>query len=125
MDEIYSITELAEKIGATPRAIRFYETKGLVSPQRAGNTRVYTKREVGRMQLILRGKRLGFTLADIKEYLDLYDIDTTQAKQIRLLLDKVKQRTADLKQQQKDIEVALKELDEIKQQAEQALGGSS
>lgn len=123
MDEIYSITELADELGATPRAIRFYESKGLVSPQRAGNTRVYTKRDVGRMKLILRGKRLGFSLADIKEYLDLYDIDPTKSSQIKLLMEKVDQRIVDLEQQQRDIKVALEELEDIRTQAKAAIDG--
>ena len=70
-DNIYSVTELANLLGITPRAIRFYESKGLVSPRRAGTTRVYNYRDRGRLQIILRGKRLGFSLAEIREYLHL------------------------------------------------------
>ena len=86
--EMLTVTELARELGITPRAIRFYETKGLLNPGRAGTTRVYTHRERGRLQLILRGKRLGFSLTDIGEYLDLYDADPTQRDQILLLLAK-------------------------------------
>jgi DNA-binding transcriptional MerR regulator len=114
--DLLSVTELADELGITPRAVRFYETKGLIKPRRAGNTRVYTHRDRARMQLILRGKRLGFSLADIKEYLDMYDVDPSQAKQVQLLLDKVNQRIEELEQQREDLETTLVELDEMRQQ---------
>ena len=91
-DSIYSVTELANLLGITPRAIRFYESKGLVSPRRAGTTRVYNYRDRGRLQIILRGKRLGFSLAEIREYLHLYDADPSQSEQLSMLLEKVNQR---------------------------------
>jgi DNA-binding transcriptional MerR regulator len=115
-EDLLSVTELAEQLGITPRAIRFYETKGLINPQRAGTTRVYTHRDRARMQLILRGKRLGFTLADIREYLDMYDVDPSQAKQVQLLLDKVDRRISELEQQREDLETTLIELGEMRQQ---------
>ena len=71
LSDMLTITELAREAGVTARAIRFYESKGLLTPRRAGNTRIYTHREHGRLQLILRGKLLGFSLTDIGEYLDL------------------------------------------------------
>ena len=71
--------------GSRPRTLRFYEDKGLIEPRRVGTTRVYTRREVGRMQLILRGKRLGFSLRDIQEFLDLYDADPQHVEQMRRL----------------------------------------
>lgn len=114
--DLLSVTELADELGITPRAIRFYETKGLIKPQRAGTTRVYTHRDKARMQLILRGKRLGFTLADIKEYLDIYDIDPSQTQQIKLLLDKVERRIDELEQQREDLETTLTELEEMRQE---------
>jgi DNA-binding transcriptional MerR regulator len=114
--DLFSVTELAEELGITPRAVRFYETKGLIKPRRAGNTRVYTHRDRARMQLILRGKRLGFTLADIKEYLDMYDVDPSRAKQVQLLLEKVNHRINELEQQREDLETTLIELDEMRQQ---------
>ncbi len=114
--KIYSVTELASDLGITPRAIRFYETKGLIKPQRAGTTRVYNHRDRARMQLILRGKRLGFTLADIREYLDMYDIDPSQEKQVKLLLGKVERRIDELEQQREDLETTLAELDEMRQE---------
>jgi DNA-binding transcriptional MerR regulator len=85
-ERLYTVTELAKELGMTPRAVRFYEDKGLIVPRRAGTTRVYSGRDRARMILILRGKRLGFSLSTIKEYLDLYDTDITQHAQLRLLL---------------------------------------
>jgi DNA-binding transcriptional MerR regulator len=114
--DLFSVTELADELGITPRAIRFYETKGLIKPRRAGTTRVYTHRDRGRMQLILRGKRLGFSLADIKEYLDLYDVDPSQVSQLRLLMDKINDRVSELEQQREDLETTLVELEEMRQQ---------
>lgn len=112
--DLYSVTELADALGITPRTIRFYETKGLIKPKRAGTTRVYTHRDRGRMLLILRGKRLGFSLADIKEYLDLYDIDRSRVKQVQLLLEKIELRMSELEQQREDLETTLHELDEMR-----------
>ncbi|MBP80542.1 MAG: MerR family transcriptional regulator [Acidiferrobacteraceae bacterium] len=115
--EMLTVTELARELGITPRAIRFYETKGLLNPGRAGTTRVYTHRERGRLQLILRGKRLGFSLTDIGEYLDLYDADPTQRDQILLLLDKVSNRIAALEARKMDLDAVLKELTSVRKQA--------
>lgn len=119
--EMLTVTELARETGITARAIRFYESKGLLKPKRAGTTRVYTHRERGRLQLILRGKRLGFTLTDIGEYLDLYDADPTQQDQIALLLEKVNVRIQELEAQKADLEVSLKELSNVRDQARMAL----
>ncbi|MDB3944339.1 MerR family DNA-binding transcriptional regulator [Gammaproteobacteria bacterium] len=116
-----TVTELARELGITPRAIRFYETKGLVTPRRAGTTRIYTHRERGRLQLILRGKRLGFSLTDIGEYLDLYDADPAQHDQILLLLDKVNIRVEALKAQKDDLDATLSELTSVRDQALAAL----
>jgi DNA-binding transcriptional MerR regulator len=92
MQELYSVSELANDLGVTPRALRFYEDKGLIAPQRAGNTRVYTHRDRGRLMLILRGKRLGFTLREVREWLDLYEVDPDQSAQMIRLKDKVRKR---------------------------------
>lgn len=112
-DKIYSVTQLAKDLGVTPRTIRFYEDQGLLSPQRAGNTRVYTHRDRARMILILRGKRLGFSIKDIKEFLDLYVVDTTQVEQLQLLIAKVRGRIAQLEDQLQAVEASLSELREI------------
>lgn len=121
MDKFYSVTELADEFDITPRAIRFYETKGLLSPQRAGSTRVYTYRDRGRLIIVLRGKRLGFSLSDIKTFLDLYDADTSQLGQMQMLIDKVRQRVATLERQRRDIDVTIGELKDIESQALTAL----
>ncbi len=117
MEKLLTVTELAEEFNITPRAIRFYETKGLLDPQRVGSTRVYNYRDRARLRLILRAKRLGFSLVDIREYLELYHTDPEQLEQQELLLKKVDRRIAELKQQQEDLLVSLEELREIRRQA--------
>ena len=119
--QLYSVTQLGLDLGVSARTIRFYEDKGLITPQRAGNTRVYTLRDRARMILILRGKKLGFTLREVKEYLDLYDADTTHAKQLRLLLKAVRSRIAQLEDQRVALDEALTELREVESQARTAL----
>ena len=120
-ERLYTVTQLSKEIGVTPRAIRFYEDKGLILPRRAGTTRVYTNRDRARMILILRGKRLGFSLREIKEYLELYDIDTSQAPQLRLLLKLVRIRLAALVEQERALAEILAELREVERQAVVAL----
>ena len=121
MQRLYTVSELAERLGVTPRALRFYEDKGLVRPQRAGTTRVYTHRDRGRLALILRGKRLGFSLREIGEWLDLYDADPAQAAQMRGLLGKVRERIETLEQQRDDLDATLSELNEIEAAARRHL----
>jgi len=125
LGDVLTITELAREAGVTARAIRFYESKGLLTPRRAGTTRIYTHRERGRLQLILRGKRLGFSLTDIGEYLHLYDADPTQHDQIMLLLDKVNNRIGELESQKADIDDTLKELSSVRAQALAAMDDES
>lgn len=120
-DTFFTVTELARDLAITPRTIRFYEDKGLITPRRAGNIRVYTKRDRARMVLILRGKRLGFSLREIKEYLDLYDIDPSQTEQIRLLLKKVRTRLEMLEDQRLALEESILELKDIEDQTLAAL----
>ena len=120
-NQIYTVPELAKDLGVTPRTIRFYEQKGLVSPQRAGSTRVYTKADRARMLIILRGKRLGFSLREIADYLDLYTADPTQSEQIRMLLGQVRHRIKDLTEQRQALDITLEELREIEQQSIDAL----
>ncbi len=119
--QFYSVTQLGLALGVSARTIRFYEDKGLISPRRAGNNRVYTLRDRARMILILRGKKLGFTLREIKEYLDLYDADPTHAKQLRLLLKAVHSRILQLEDQRVAVDEALGELREVEAQAHNAL----
>jgi DNA-binding transcriptional MerR regulator len=116
-----TVTQLARELGITARTNRFYEDKGLISPERAGSTRIYTARDRGRMILILRGKRLGFTLREIKEYLDLYNADQTQAGQIRVLLGGVHKRLEMLRDQRRALETTIDELEDIERQAKEAL----
>ena len=119
--QFYSVTQLGTDLGVSARTIRFYEDKGLISPQRAGNNRVYTLRDRARMSLILRGKKLGFSLREIKENLDLYDADPTHAKQLRLLLKAVSSRILQLEDQQVALNQALSELRDVESQAQTAL----
>jgi DNA-binding transcriptional MerR regulator len=120
-DEFYTVPELAKELGITPRAIRFYETKELLSPQRAGTTRVYTRKDRARLILILRGKRLGFSLAEIREFLDLYETDVDHVEQILLLRKKVRHRIDDLEEQRIELESVLVELKDIEGQCDEAL----
>ncbi len=119
---LFSITELADELGVTPRAIRFYEAKGLLEPQRAGATRVYSHRDRARLQIILRGKRLGFSLALVQKYLDLYDADPTHKVQLEHLLAGARQRIAELEAQRQDLELTIEELREIEDLTLEALG---
>lgn len=116
-DKLYSITELAEEFDITPRAIRFYETKNLLAPQRAGATRVYNYRDRARLMLVLRGKRLGFSLEDIKEYIDLYDADRSRTEQLAHLMLVGRRRISELEQQLEDVQTTLQELRVIENEA--------
>jgi len=118
---LYSVTQLALDLGITARAVRFYETKGLIAPRRAGNNRVYAARDRARMILILRGKKLGFSLREIKEYLDLYDADPTHGKQIQRLLTAVRSRITQLEDQRIAVNRTLSDLREVEAQASRAL----
>ncbi len=121
---LFTVTELAQALGITPRAIRFYEDKGLITPRRLGTTRVYAARERARMILILRGKRLGFSLSDIAEYLNLYDADLTGRAQLVLLVEALNTRRATLAAQREAVDEALGELDEIMRLAQHALAAA-
>lgn len=121
MRELYTVNQLAEELGITGRAIRFYEAKGLIAPRRAGTTRVFDRRDRARLLLVLRGKRLGFSLAEIREFLDLYDADRTQVTQVRLLLGKTRTRIEELERQRRDLEQTLDELREVERQAMEVL----
>jgi len=115
MESSYSITDLARDFDLTTRAIRFYEDVGLLTPTRDGQRRIYGPRDHVRLKLILRGKRLGFSLTEIKEILDLYDTPG-EAAQLRHFVAKIRERRALLQQQQEDIAVILHELDAIERQ---------
>ena len=113
-ETLYTVTQLATELGVTARTVRFYEDKGLLTPQRAGNTRIFAHRDKVRLILILRGKRLGFSLCEIKEYLDLYAADPTQREQWRDLLKKVQGRIDQLVDQQKALIETLGELEKLR-----------
>lgn len=106
----YTISELAAEFGITPRAIRFYEDEELIKPTRHGQSRIYSPRDRARLALILRGKRVGFSLVEIKEMLDLYDINDGQATQLKFSIKKFSERINALERQRADIEHALEEL---------------
>lgn len=120
----YGISELAREFGITPRAIRFYEEKGLVSPRREGQKRLYSPADRVRIKLILRGKRIGMTLDESAEVIDMYDPDHNNEEQLRTLLASVADRRARLLQQKKDIDDMLAGLDEVQSLCESALSGT-
>src|SRR6201986_4880356 len=106
----YSIRQLCQEFKCTPRALRFYEDKGLLSPARDGMNRVYSYKDRARLQLILRGKRVGLALAEIGEILDLYEVDDGGAQQAAKSLRKFQERIVALESQKVDIDNAIKEL---------------
>jgi DNA-binding transcriptional MerR regulator len=121
----FTISELSREFNVTPRAIRHYETHGLLFPQRAGQNRVYSKRDRTRLKLTLRGKRLGLSLVEIKELIDMYDSAPDESPQLLKLLDVLARRRAALEQQREDIEAVLSELDGFERQCRQILSESA
>ena len=111
----FAISDLAREFGISTRAIRFYESKGLLSPERLGATRIFRRRDRARLILILRGKRLGFSLREISDYLGLYDADRNQ--QVTMLAEKVDERLEILEQQLFDLQTTIAELKEIRKLA--------
>jgi DNA-binding transcriptional MerR regulator len=109
----WSIAELAREFAITTRTIRFYEAEGMLMPERHGAQRLFHPRDRVRLKLILRGKRLGFTLAEIREIIDLYDREPGEAGQLNHFLTKVEERRAELDQKRRDIAVTLDELAEV------------
>lgn len=119
--DLFAIADLAREFGISTRAIRFYEAKGLLHPERVGGTRIFRRRDRARLILILRGKRLGFSLRDISEYLSLYDTGGAHTAQVELLVEKVDERLKLLEQQKTDLETTMSELAEIRRLADQRL----
>lgn len=113
-DRQFTIGELAEAFGVTTRAIRFYEAKGLISPPRKGKARSYFRRERARLKLIQQGKNLGFSLEEIRDWLELYDADPNHLTQAKVLIAKVDLAIEDLARKRADIERALKDLRDIR-----------
>jgi DNA-binding transcriptional MerR regulator len=112
-EKSFAIGELAEEFGLTLRALRHYEDEGLLRPRREGQARIYDYRDRARLALICRGKRLGFTLAEIKEFIGLYDVDPGQRQQMEYALNHARTRIAALEIQLKDVEHTLVELRKI------------
>lgn len=118
----YSISDLAAEFDLTTRSIRFYEDQGLLSPERRGQTRIYSRQDRVRLKLIMRGKRLGFSLAQVRELFALWDETASGSeKQLRLLLDKIAEKQAELEQQLNDIAMVQLELDSAKAKCLDAL----
>jgi DNA-binding transcriptional MerR regulator len=115
-ERTFTISELADTFQVTPRTIRFYEDQGLLSPKRDGLNRVYSHRDRARLTLICRGKRLGFSLAEIKDFLDLYDVDDRQIEQMRFALAHGRERIASLEVQLVDVQQTLSELRALENQ---------
>ena len=107
----YSIREMCDTFAVTPRALRFYEDESLIAPERRGTVRLYSDRDRARLTLILRGKRVGFSLADIREMLDLYDIGDGQQTQCRVTLQRCRERVDALQRQKVDIDTTIGELE--------------
>lgn len=118
----YTISELASEFDVTARAIRFYEDVGLLTPARAGRNRVYTHRDRTRLKLTLRGKRLGLTLSEIKQLVDLYEAGTDQAPQLRAFLEVLASHRTALEQQREDIEITLAEIAQHEERCRKLLG---
>ena len=118
--DLFAIADLAREFGISTRAIRFYESKGLLAPERVGGARIFRRRDRARLILILRGKRLGFSLRDISDYLSLYDAHS-QTAQVELLVGKVEDRLGLLEAQQRDLETTIAELREIRALARERL----
>lgn len=121
--DLFAIADLAQEFGISTRTIRFYETKGLLTPERVGGARIFRRRDRARLILILRGKRLGFSLRDISDYLSLYDAHS-QTAQVSLLVGKVDERLGLLEAQLTDLETTIAELRQIRQLARERLAQS-
>ncbi|MEE9318066.1 MAG: MerR family DNA-binding transcriptional regulator [Rhodospirillales bacterium] len=121
MSETFGIADLAREFDITTRTIRFYEDKGLLAPGREGQRRVYASRDRVRLRLIMRGKRLGFSLDEIRELIDLYDVDPSEVTQLRHFLEKIHQRKEVLTRQQRDISETLDEMARIEAQCSSLL----
>ncbi|WP_236024757.1 MerR family transcriptional regulator [Arenibaculum pallidiluteum] len=115
-ERTWSISDLAEEFQITLRSIRFYEDQGLLRPRREGLTRIYCHRDRARLKLICRGKRLGFSLAEIRDFLDLYEVDDRQLGQMKFALQRARDRRRALERQLEDLRQAMVELDDLDRQ---------
>lgn len=124
-DDTFTIRELASEFGITTRAIRFYESKGLIAPRRVGETRIYSRRDRARLILILRGKRVGYKLKEILEYLDLYDVDPTHFAQLVFVQERMAASIVELEDKRRDLDQALRELREMKAAVDECIRAQS
>lgn len=120
----FTITELSRDFDITPRTIRYYEDQGLLFPERSGSQRIYTKRDHTRLKLTLRGKRLGLSLAEIKDLIDMYDKAPDESSQLTKFLTVLTKRKTSLEQQREDIEAVLAEINGFEEQCRQILDGN-
>jgi DNA-binding transcriptional MerR regulator len=125
MTRTWSITELADDFGLTLRTLRHYEDVGLLTPERRGTARVFHGRDRTRLRLILRGKRLGFSLPEIRTIVNMYDEQPGEAGQLQYLLDQIEVRRAELDQLRRDIDETLVELDRVEERCREDLAGLS
>ncbi|MGH1391708.1 MAG: MerR family transcriptional regulator [Aeromonas jandaei] len=117
----YSISELAHEFDVTPRTIRYYEDEGLLTPQREGQTRIYSHKDKIRLKLTLRGKRLGFSLAEIRELFDMYDTDKSSKNQLNSMIRLIESKRGALHQQLEDIQMVMAELEAAEQRCVNSL----
>lgn len=117
----YSISELAHEFDVTPRTIRYYEDEGLLTPLREGQTRIYSHRDKIRLKLTLRGKRLGFSLAEIRELFDMYDTDKSSKTQLHSMIQLIETKRGVLRQQLEDIQMVMAELEAAEQRCVHSL----
>lgn len=118
--ENFSISDLSSEFGVTARALRFYEDEGLIAPERRGTQRIYSHRDRARLAWILRGKRVGFSLTDIRELIDLYDVGDDRRTQRQRTIDRCRARIDTLVAQKDDIDAAIAELTEFTELLETA-----
>lgn len=116
MNKYYSITELTREFDISTRTLRFYEDEGLIHPERRGRTRLYRQADRHLIAQILRGRRIGFTIAEIREIIQVYDEPPGEVGQLNLLMKKVTEKREDLRQKRKDIDETIDELDNIEEQ---------
>jgi DNA-binding transcriptional MerR regulator len=115
MSDYFTISDLTKEFGVSTRTIRFYEDEGLIKPIRRGRTRLFRQSERRLLAMILRGKRLGFTIAEIREILQMYKEPPGEAGQLQLLIKRVEKRRAELEQKRRDIDETLRELDQVEE----------
>jgi len=121
-DAVYSIGELASEFDVTPRAIRFYEAEGLLAPRREGQRRIYTPRDRTRLKLTLRGKRLGLTLSEIRDLIDMYEPGRDERPQMERFLTVLQAHRSALERQREDIEAQLAEISAFEKRTRKQLG---